>query len=202
MRLLKKILPHVKRALAASTSLSDELRNQVRQAQDLGRQREFEQGLAALRTVAETAKKALAETASAPSGGSANSADEIAERLQQLRGRIDSEQAQETSVARDINTRVRDAETSIGRQKLDRAATALQQLERLLDRARAETARRQQWEERLAKIEPRYNGSLETGSGDPAVLQTIMNYARGQADRKQYVKALVGLDRLDPLLSA
>jgi hypothetical protein len=202
MRLLKKILPHVKRALAASTSLSDELRDQVRQAQDLGRRREFEQGLVTLRIVAELAKKALTEAGSSRSSSSADPAAEIANRLQQLRGRIDAEQAQETSVAREISTRVRDAETSAGRQKFDRAATALQQLERLLDRARAETARRQQWEERLAQLEPRYNGSLESGTADPRVLRAVMNYSQRQAERKQYVKALVGLDRLDSMLSA
>ena len=191
MRLLKKILPHVKRALAASTSLSDELRNQARQAQDLGRRREFEQGLVTLRTVAELAKKALTEAASKPSSSTGDPAAEIAERLQQLRGRIDAEQAQETSVAREISTRVRDAETSAGRQKFDRARAALQQLERLLDRARAETARRQQWEERLAQLEPRYNGSIESGTADPRVLRAIMNLLATSGRTKTIRQGLV-----------
>jgi hypothetical protein len=201
-RLLKKILPHVKRALASSTSLGDELRSQVRQAQDLGRRREFEQGLTTLRTVGELAKKALAEAASTQSKPAANPATQFAERLQQLRGQLDAAQAQDTSVAKEITTRMRDAETLAGRQKLDRASAALPQIERLLDRARAETARRQQWEERLAQLEPRYNGSLDAGSADTRALQAIMKYAKSQAERKQYVKALVGLDRLDPMLSA
>ena len=57
VRFLKSILPHVKRALANKTSVSDELQQYVRKAQEFGRRREFDPGLAALRKVGELTKK-------------------------------------------------------------------------------------------------------------------------------------------------
>jgi hypothetical protein len=76
----------------------------------------------------------------------------------------------------------------------------LQRAERWIELAQAETRRRRQWEERLADVEPRYN-DLTSDSPHSREMRAIMNYATSQAERKQFVKALAGLNRLEPLLS-
>jgi hypothetical protein len=149
VRLLKSILPHVKRALVTKTSISDELQLRVREAQDFGRRRDFDEGMAALRLVGQLTKQALAEADSA-----AHSA----------------------------------------REKPDAGSFA----ERLRD---AEAKRRTQWEQRVAEIEPRFQQAMGTSTADAGKLRVVMNYAQTQAARRQFMKALVGLDRLELLMS-
>jgi hypothetical protein len=150
IRLLKLILPHVKRALATSTSLSDELQKYVREAQDLGRQRDFDNGMVALRRVGELAKQALAEAESVrATGGDEPVRDPRAQRLQE-----------------------------------------------------AEARRRRQWQERIAQVEPRYHEAIGAATPDARQMRLVMDYAQRQAGRKHFVKALVGLDRLEQLLGA
>ena len=148
VRLLKLVLPHVKRALAVATSVSDELQTRVREAQDLGRRRDFEQGLATLRIVGQLAKQALAEAETAPAAG------------------------REEPVADPVASRIQEAETK----------------------------RRHQWEERVAQIEPRYSEAVRAATDDTGKMRLVMDYAQTQAARKQFVKALVGLDRLERML--
>jgi hypothetical protein len=147
IRLLKSILPHVKRALATSTSLSDELQTSVRLAQELGRKRDFENGMVALRRVGALTKQALAETPTAPKAQSA-APDSLASR-----------------------------------------------------RKEAEEKRRQQWEQRIADVEPRYSEAVQGAGPDAGKMKIVMDYAQTQSKRKQFVKALVGLDRLERMLA-
>jgi hypothetical protein len=149
VRLLKSILPYVKRALATPTSLSSELETRVREAQDLGRQRQFEQGLAALRIVGDLTKQALAETNTVPVG------------------------AGKRAVANDFASLLREAQTK----------------------------RRGQWDERIAQIEPRFNEAVAAATDNVDKMRAVMDYALRQAARRQFVKALVGLDRLERLIA-
>jgi hypothetical protein len=77
LRLLKAILPHVKRALATNTSVSDKLQVAVREAQDLGRRRDFDTGMAALRRVGELTKQALSATDTRPAGNESDGASDF-----------------------------------------------------------------------------------------------------------------------------
>lgn len=197
-RLLKAILPHVKRALAVTTSVSDELRQAADQARELGRQREFEQGLVVLRRVGELAKQALAEAESAAPAESESS--KLATRLRELRSRAEEIGAADTSHGRNLAAKMQEAERLVTTQQVDRAERQLQQVERIIDLARAENARRRQWEDRAAELTPRYEDALRANSAETNKLRAIMDYATAQAERKQYVKALVALDRLAPLL--
>ena len=144
VRFLKSILPHVKRALATKTSMSDELQQCVREAQEFGRRREFDPGLAALRKVGELTKKALAE---AETAGPAAQAKEAPKQ---------SNAAKET--------------------------------------------RRQQWNTRLEEVEPRFESAVAGSAENVDKLQKVMAYAQNEARQQRFVKALVGLDRLEKLL--
>ncbi len=198
--LLKKILPHVKRALATPTSVSEELKGRVGEAQTLGRQRDFEQGLATLRIVGQLTKFALAEIETA--GASQDPSDKINGRLSELRSLAKEAEAPETSLAKDIARRFQQVETFVQKNQFNRADSSLDQLERLVKRAQAETSRRRQWLERIAEVEPRFNEQMANESPHVHQLKAIMDYTRRQADSKQYVKALVGLDRLEPMLNS
>jgi hypothetical protein len=144
VRLLKSILPHVKRALATNTSINDELQTRVREAQDLGRRRDFVQGMVALRLVGQLTKQAIFEAEAAP------------------------------SVATDRT---------------------------MPSPVEAETARRRQWEERLTEIEPRYRDAMTAANSSSTKLRIVMDYAHSQALRKRFVKAIVGLERLERMLA-
>jgi hypothetical protein len=61
--------------------------------------------------------------------------------------------------------------------------------------------RRREWELRLAQIEPRYREAVGAGGTQAEQLQKVMEYAQTQAGNQQFVKALVGLDRVEKLLS-
>jgi hypothetical protein len=144
VRFLKSILPHVKRALASETSASDELRQCVQEAQEFGRRRDFDPGLAALRKVGELTKQAIAEAESAaPAAKASGSA----------------------------------AQSSL-----------------------APLTRRQQWDDRLAVIQPRFNAAVADSTDNVDKLQKVMAYAQDEARQQRFVKALVGLDRLERLL--
>jgi hypothetical protein len=197
--LLKKILPHVKRALAQPTPESAELAARVREAQDLGRRREFQQGLATLRLVGQLTKQALAETGSATAATSP--AQEYWEQSNRLHSLAQEANANETSVANEVAQRLAEAERLGQRNQFARANRALQRAERWIELAQAETRRRRQWEARLADLEPRYNELASDSTAHSNQMRVIMNYAASQADRKQFVKALAGLDRLAPLLA-
>jgi hypothetical protein len=198
--LLKKILPHVKRALAKPTSVSEELQSRVREAQDLGRRREFQQGLATLRIVGQLTKQALAESEAAPAAD--GPARECVERSKTLRALARATGSDATSVAMEITRELEEADDFAQRNRFDRANLALERVERLIDLARAETQRRLQWQERFADVEPRYDEAVSNSTPEATQMRVIMDYATGQADRKQFVKALAGLDRLQPLLDA
>lgn len=144
IRLLKSILPHVKRALANDTSVSQELQTRVREAQDLGRQRDFEQGMEILRLVGQLTKQALEE---ANVSSAAVAADQTISRIEE-----------------------------------------------------AQAVRRLQWEQRLTQLEPRYNEVTNSANPEVSKLRIVMDYAQSQAQRKHFVKALVGLDRLERML--
>ena len=197
--LLKKILPHVKRALAQPTPESAELAARVREAQDFGRQRKFQQGLATLRLVGQLTKQALAETRSATAA--TRPAQEYLEQSNRLRSLAQEADANKTSVANEIAQRLAEAERLGQRNQFARANRALQRAERWIELAQAETRRRRQWEARLADLEPRYNELASDSTAHSNQMRVIMNYAASQADRKQFVKALAGLDRLAPLLA-
>ncbi len=145
VRFLKSILPHVKRALASNTSVSGELQQSVQEAQEFGRRRDFEPGLAALRKVGELTKRALAkaETATLVTG------------------------------ANDISNQSHVAQQT----------------------------RRQQWDNRLAEVQPRFNAAIAGSAENVDKLQKVMTYAQNEARQQRFVKALVGLDRLERLLS-
>jgi hypothetical protein len=198
--LLKKILPHVKRALAVPTSVSEELKAKVAEAQSLGRQRDFEQGLATLRFVGQLTKTALAEMGAAPAANDANG--DIDKRLRELRSLAQQSEAAGTSLAKDIERRFQQAEALVQKKQLDRAGKSLDQLERLVKRAQAETNRRREWLDRIAELEPRLSEQLHNGSAEVGQMRAIMDYARRQAEKRQYVKALVGLQRLEPMLAS
>jgi hypothetical protein len=69
--------------------------------------------------------------------------------------------------------------------------------------APAETSsetRRREWDLRLAEIEPRYRESVRTGGPLAEQLQKVMQYAQTQAGNQQFIKALVGLDRVERML--
>jgi hypothetical protein len=134
----------VKRALTTSTSVRDELQLRVREAQDLGRQRDFEQGIVALRLVGQLTKQAIAEADASPAAVGA-----------------------------------------------DQTTSPMEE---------AKTARRQQWEQRLAELEPHYSDAVNSANSGAGKLRIVMDYSRAQAERGQFVKALVGLDRLAQLL--
>jgi hypothetical protein len=146
VRILKAILPHVKRALATQTSVSDELRQYVREAQEFGRRREFDPGLTALRKVGELAKQALAEAESAVPAAEAN----------------------------DLAT----------------------------PSSAAKPTRRQQWDARLEEVQPRFNAAVADSAANVVKLQKVMAYKHNQARQQRFVKALVGLDRLEKLLNS
>jgi hypothetical protein len=196
--LLKKILPHVKWALAKPTSVSEELQSRVREAQEFGRQRDFEQGLATLRIVGQLTKQALAESEAASTG--AGPAQELLGRAKKVRALASQSEVEKTSVAREIAQRLDEAEALAQRDQIDRANRALERAQRWIDLAQAETRRRQQWEERFAEVEPRYNEVVADETPQANQMRVIMNYATSQAQRKQFVKALAGLNRLEPLL--
>jgi len=197
-RLLKAILPHVKRALAVTTSVSDELRQCVDEARELGRQREFEQGLVILRRVGELAKQALAEAESTAPADSEST--RLNARLGELQSLAEQVGASDTSHGRNLAARIQEVERLIVSEQFDRAEKLLRQAEQLIELARAEIARRQQWEDRAAELTQRYQDALRVGAAETNKLRAIMDYAQAQAERKQYVKALVALDRLAPLL--
>jgi hypothetical protein len=141
VRFLKSILPHVKRALATNTSIGEELKKSVREAQDFGRRREFEPGLAALRSVGDLTKRALAEVETMPPAASSN------------------------------------------------------------DVPAAQQTRRQQWDVRLAEVQPRFSAVVAGSAANVDKLQKVMAYAQNEARQQKFVKALVGLDRLERLLN-
>jgi hypothetical protein len=196
--LLKKILPHVKRALAKPTSVSAELQSRVREAQELGRQRDFQQGLATLKIVGQLTKQALAEAEAAPAA--TGPAQEFLQRSKKVRILAQDSEVAETSVAREVARRLDEADALAQRNQIDRANRAIERAERCIELAQAETRRRQQWEERFAELEPRYNELSADSTPDANQMRVIMNYATRQAERKQFVKALTGLNRLEPLL--
>jgi hypothetical protein len=68
-------------------------------------------------------------------------------------------------------------------------------------RQKAELKRRREWEERIAQVEPRYADAIESAGADAGKLRIVMNYAQTQSKRRQYVKALVGLERLERMLA-
>jgi hypothetical protein len=197
--LLKKILPHVKRALAKPTSVSEELQSRVREAQDFGRQRDFQQGLATLKIVGQLTKQALAESEAAPTA--TGPAQEFLGRAKKVRSLASESEVEKTSVSREIAQGLNEAEALAQRNQIDRANRALERAKRWIDLAQAETRRRRQWEERLADVEPRYNEVVAGETPQANQMRVIMNYATRQADRKQFVKALAGLNRLEPLLA-
>jgi hypothetical protein len=172
----------------------------VREAQDLGRQREFQQGLATLRIVGQLTKQALAKGEAAPAAAM-GPAKEFLEQSQRLRSLAQEAGASETSVASEVAKRLAEAEQLGQRNHFDRANRALQRAERWIELAQAETRRRQQWEERLAELEPRFNQRASDSTPDSNQIRAIMNYATSQAERKKFVKALAGLNRLEPMLS-
>jgi hypothetical protein len=142
VRLLKAILPHVKRALATNTSVSNELKQSVREAQEFGRRREFDPGLDALRRVGGLTKQALAEAEATPPPAPKS------------------------------------------------------------DDGRAEQpSRRQQWDARLAEVQPRFSAAVAGSVANVDKLQKVMAYAQNEARQQKFVKALVGLDRLERLLN-
>jgi hypothetical protein len=145
VRILKSILPHVKRALAAKTLVSAELQQSVREAQELGRRRDFDPGLAALRRVGELTKQALAETESTMPAADA------------------SDSATQSRVA--------------------------------------QPTRRQQWDDRLAAVQSRFDKAVAGSTTNVDKLQKVMGYAQNEARQQRFVKALVGLDRLERLLN-
>jgi hypothetical protein len=198
--LLKKILPHVKRALAKPTSVSEELQSRVREAQELGRQRDFQQGLATLKIVGQLTKQALAEAEAAPAATA--TAQEFLRRSKKVRSLAHDSEVEETSVAKEIAQRLDEADALAQRNQVDRANRALERAERWIDLAQAETRRRRQWEERYAELEPRYNELVADSAPEANQMRVIMNYATRQAERKQFVKALTGLNRLEPLLQS
>ncbi|HEX2477112.1 MAG TPA: hypothetical protein VHK01_20320, partial [Lacipirellulaceae bacterium] len=150
--LLKKILPHVKRALAKPTSVSAELQSRVREAQELGRQRDFQQGLATLKIVGQLTKQALAEAEAAPAA--TGPAQEFLQRSKKVRILAQDSEVAETSVAREVARRLDEADALAQRNQIDRANRAIERAERCIELAQAETRRRQQWEERFAELEP------------------------------------------------
>ncbi len=145
VRFLKAILPHVKKALAANTSVGDALQNSVREAQEFGRRREFEPGLAALRKVGDLTKQALAEAEATPPAATSNGAPASAQAGQ--------------------------------------------------------SSRRQQWEARLAEVQPRFSAAVAGSAANADKLEKVMAYAQSEARQQRFVKALVGLDRLERLLN-
>jgi hypothetical protein len=144
IRLLKSILPHVKRALQADSPMRDELQRTVREAQEFGKKREFGPGIGALRSVGELTKKVL--SASEP-------------------------------VKRD--------------EKPASLADKLKAAQRL---------RREEWEVRLADMDDRFAAALAAQSSNSNKLQKVMAYAQNEARKQRFVKALVGLDRLERLM--
>jgi hypothetical protein len=198
--LLKKILPHVKRALAKPTSVSAELQSRVREAQELGRQRDFQQGLATLKIVGQLTKQALAESEAAPAAS--GPAQEFVERSKKVRSLAQDSEVEQTSVAKEIAQLLAEADTFSQRNQIERANRALERAERWIDLAQAETRRRQQWEARFAEFEPRYNERSAVATPEASQMRVIMNYATRQAERKQFVKALTGLNRLERLLQS
>ncbi len=120
--LLKKILPHVKRALAKPTTVSEELQSRVREAQDFGRQRDFQQGLATLKIVGQLTKQALAESEAAPTG--TGPAQELLGRAKKVRTLASESEVEKTSVAKEIAQRLDEAEALAQRNQIDRADRA------------------------------------------------------------------------------
>jgi hypothetical protein len=198
--LLKKILSHVKRALAKPTSVSAELQSRVREAQELGRQRDFQQGLATLKIVGQLTKQALAESEAAQVA--TGPAQEFLERSKKVRSLAQDSEVDQTSVAKEIAQRLDEADALAQQNQVERANRALERAQRWIDLAQAETRRRGQWEERFADLEPRYNALSFDSTPEASQMRVIMNYAAKQAERKQFVKALTGLNRLEPLLQS
>jgi predicted nucleic acid-binding protein len=144
VRVLKSILPEVKRALAVDTPGNRELQQCVRDVQELGRARDFSRGLVELQRLTQLAKSALSIAAIAtPDDDASNVASKL------------------------------------------RAAQA---------------TRRQQFEARLTAILPRYNEALDASEAIAGKLKGVMGYVRDEARQQRFVKALVGLDRLEQLL--
>jgi len=145
VRLLKAMLPHVKRALPTTTSLSGDLQQAVREAQDFGRRRDFEAGMTALRRVGELTKQALAEAEAKPSAAELDGAASDSTTSQSARRR-----KWESRLA-DVEPKYRDAISSsvsgsdklrkvmsyakneARQQKFVKAMVALDRLERLMD---------------------------------------------------------------------
>ncbi len=61
--------------------------------------------------------------------------------------------------------------------------------------------RRQQWDARLAEIQPRFSAAVAGSAPNVDKLRKVMQYAQNEARLQQFLKALVGLDRLERLLS-
>ena len=126
-----------------------------------------------------------------------------------------------TSLSDDLQAAVREAQGFGKRREFEPGMAALRKVGELTKRALAEAesaaeaqkdttsertksakdTRRQQWDARLADIEPRYRTAVNGDAGNSKKLQTIMSYAQNQARQQQFVKALVGLDRLEQMLS-
>jgi hypothetical protein len=143
-RLLQALLPHAKRCLSMNTMAGDELQTAMHEAAELGRQRDFEEGLIALKRVGELIRRCCAE------GGIATGSEEP---------------------------------NSIGA-----SAQA------------SDDTRRHEWDLRFAEIEPRYRESIRTGGPLAEQLQKVMEYSQTQAGNQQFIKALVGLDRVERML--
>jgi hypothetical protein len=144
VRLLKAILPHVKQALAMPTSLTTEVQQAVREAQDFGRRRDFEPGMTALRRVGELTKQALAETEGRPATIEADStANELATAQNSRRRKWEARLAKVEPTYRDAISRgassadklrkvMRYARNEARQQKFVKALVALDRLERLM----------------------------------------------------------------------
>jgi hypothetical protein len=145
VRILKAILPHVKRALAKPASPSDELQQAVREAQDFGRRRDFDSGMAALRRVGELTKQALAEADARPAIIKADSpANELATAQNSRRRKWETRLAEVEPTYRDAISRgassvdklrkvMNYARNEARQQKFVKALVALDRLERLID---------------------------------------------------------------------
>lgn len=145
VRLLKAILPHVKRALATTTSLSNELQQAVREAQDFGRRRDFEPGMAALRRVGELTKQALADAEARRGTTNADGAvNEPVTAQNSRRRKWETRLAEVEPTYRDAISRgassvdklrkvMRYARNEARQQKFVKALVALDRLERLMD---------------------------------------------------------------------
>lgn len=200
---LKQFKPAIDEVIQAKVAVSAELATVVVQMGTFAKQGDFTQAAEKL-TQAVTLVKTGREQMNAGSGS--DPAALFLERIKAIRPEIDRAKASGGEEGKQIVLLASEAAVCGRKQDYAQANRLLDQLEVLLKKPSADQGSSknlaEQWNRRLAELEPKYLSTVSNGSDDAAKLRVVWDYATAQASTGHYEKALQALQRLEPMLAA